>query len=61
VNQTDARAFIIALNGIVPYVPPMLMAQITGSPVCKLIEQVANTPEGMPGEIERPKPRVVDG
>jgi len=56
-NQTDARNFILALNAIVPYVPPMLMAQVSGSAVCKTIEQIANTPE-QPA-AERPKPHAV--
>jgi hypothetical protein len=70
-NQSDARNFIIALNNIVGYVPPMLMAHVTGSPVCKLIEQIANTPDGAAGvageqqaqgvPVERPKPHVVPG
>jgi len=58
VTQDDARSFIIALNAIVPYVPPMHMAQITNSPVCRMIEQAANA-SGQPEE--RPKPRAVDG
>ena len=56
-NQNDARAFIVALNAIAPYVPPMLMQQITGSPVCRVIEQMANTAPAEQGE--RPKPHAV--
>lgn len=41
-NQTDARSFIMALNSAVPYVPPMIMQQITASPMIKVIESVAN-------------------
>ena len=62
-NQTDARNFILALNAIVPYVPPMLMAQVSGSSVCKAIEQIANTPDAGLGEqgtlAQRPKPHAV--
>ena len=68
-NQQDARSFILALNAVVGYVPPMLMTQVTASPVCKLIEQIANSDQatqgGITGQVppaERPnKPRAVDG
>jgi hypothetical protein len=70
-NQTDARNFILALNNIAGYVPPMLMGMLTSNPLCRLIEQVANPP--MTGEQqgeqqgeqtnnatpERPKPHIV--
>lgn len=41
-NQADARNFIMALNSIAPYVPPMLMNAVMGNPICRIIEQAAN-------------------
>jgi hypothetical protein len=61
-NQTDARNFLLAINAVVGYVPPMLMAGVTNSPVARLIEQIANSPEQPQGEQtpqERPKPHAV--
>ena len=62
-TREDARNFLIAMNNVAAYVPPMLMVQVTNSPVARLIEQVANQPEVQQGEqqqnIERPKPHVV--
>jgi hypothetical protein len=54
-NRDDARAFILALNGIAPYVPPMHMQPLANNPVVKEIESIANAPD------ERPKPKAVDG
>ena len=64
-TRDDARSFLMALNGIMPYVPPMLMTQITANPVARLIEQVANhdAAQAQTGEAgppqERPKPHAV--
>ena len=61
-TQDDARNFIVALNSIVPYVPPMLMQPLVTSPCAKLIQQVANTPQQEQQHeqsIERPKPHAV--
>ena len=66
-NQSDARNFILALNAIAPYVPPMLMQPLMTNPICQIIEHMANTPDksnqatqGDTGSTqERPKPHVV--
>lgn len=66
-TQSDARNFIVALNNIAAYVPPMLMQPLMANPICKIVEHMANTPEqpnqATQGDIgatqERPKPHVV--
>lgn len=62
-TQADARAFIIALNNIAQYVPPMHMQQVTNNPLCRIIEQMANAEEknriASTEPEERPRPHVV--
>lgn len=41
-THEDARMFIIALNGISQYVPPMLMMPLLQNSICKQIERIAN-------------------
>lgn len=62
-TREDARNFIVALNAIAPYVPPMLMNGVTQNPISQIIQQMANAPEQGVGEqgtaAERPKPHAV--
>lgn len=67
-NQTDARNFILALNAVAQFVPPLHMQPLMANPICKVIEHLANTPEqsdtatqeGASGPpINRPKPHAV--
>jgi hypothetical protein len=51
-NQEDARAFIVALNTMQPYVPPMHFAQVTQNPMIKIIEQIANGAALKPKTVE---------
>lgn len=62
-NQNDARNFIMALNNCAQYVPPMVMAQLTGNPMSKYIEAIANNGVVAPkevsgGEVGATAPRV---
>lgn len=63
-TKDDARAFIVALNNITAYVPPMHMQPLITNPICKIIEQMANAPEQLqqsePAPAERPKPHIVE-
>ena len=61
-TRDDARNFIMAMNSIVPYVPPMLMTPLASSTVMRVIEQMANhdASQAQTGEaVERPKPHAV--
>jgi hypothetical protein len=53
-TKDDARNFIIALNAIQPYVPPLMFQPLAGSAVAKYLTDVAN---GIADE--RPKPHAV--
>lgn len=44
-TNTDARNFILALNATAQYVPPIVMQQLLGNPICRQIEAAANEPE----------------
>lgn len=41
-KQSDAREFIMAMNAIQMYVPPMYFSAITNNPIVAEIQQVAN-------------------
>ena len=43
-NQTDARALLIALNNASAYVPPMIWQNVTSNPILRVLEHLANAP-----------------
>lgn len=53
-NQNDVRSFLLAINGLQGYVPPMLFQQVTANPACRILEGVANGELSF--EVGSPKP-----
>lgn len=56
INKDDARNFILALNATAQYVPPIVMQQLLGNPICREIEAAANNPESTTPAQQAPTP-----
>ena len=62
-TQNDTRAFLMAMNAIADYVPPIMYQRLIANPVSQVLQDVANgvlpplMPQPQQGEAGPPQPQ----